>query len=296
MPLSADVDALSAVGQRVRVDTVDARDIPTYRRAVQESRERIRPWNPVNPEDLAYHVSRQSDSHRTFLIRALPDERRGSHDVVGKVNVTGITRGRAFSCVLGYDAYDPYAGRGLFAEGLRLVVDLALGPQPRGLGLHRVEAAVQPGNLRSAGLLRSLGFRRCGYHPRYLWLGDASGRDDWRDHVVYSVDRMSWPAEPYGVHPHDRPVVAVASGPQGVTARDVQAARALAVELGVPVLRDTGGSWTERLADAVTGAVVLTDAATARTLRLHLVVTAHELSTAGAVTQVALQAADLAHG
>ena len=63
---------------------------------------------------------------------------------------------------MGYDAYDPYAGRGLFAEGLRLVVGLVLAAEPGGMGLHRLEANVQPGNTVSAGLLRSLGFQREG--------------------------------------------------------------------------------------------------------------------------------------
>ena len=52
-------------------------------------------------------------------------------------------------------------------------------------GLHRVEASVQPGNVRSAGLLRSLGLRRRGAWPAYLWLPEADGTHAWRDHVIY---------------------------------------------------------------------------------------------------------------
>lgn len=293
--LSADVRPLSALGARVRIDTITDSDVPEYRRAVEGSRDRIRPWNPVNPDDLAYHLRRQSDSHRTFLIRVLPGERRGGHGIVGKVNVTGITRGRAFSAVLGYDAYDPYAGLGLFAEGLRLVVDVALQPIPRGLGLHRIEAAVQPGNVRSAGLLRRLGFRRRGDHPRYLWLADAEGRDAWRDHVVYGVDRMTWPGDAYPVERSDHPVVVVAMAGHAPTAAEVDAARALAAELGVPVLRDAPGAWTERLTDAVTGAVVVTTPEVAATLRAHRIITADDLPDRAAVTRVALDVAHRAH-
>ena len=35
--------------------------------------------------------------------------------MVGKVSVTDAVRGRFESAAMGYDAYDPYAGRGLFA-------------------------------------------------------------------------------------------------------------------------------------------------------------------------------------
>lgn len=296
MPLSSEPAPLSEVGERVRVDTITQADIPIYRRAVEESRERIRPWNPVNPDDLPYHLQRQSDLHRTFLIRALPHVRRGAHDVVGKVNVTGITRGRAFSGVMGYDAYDPYAGQGLFAEGLRLVVEVSLRPSPRGLGLNRVEAAVQPGNVRSAGLLRSIGFRRRGAYPNYLWLGDETGREAWRDHVVYGADRGDWPTDPYPPQDHDRPIVVVT--PDGANDGDtVAAARALAVEIGVPVVRADDGTLAERLADAVTGAVVVADQATweAGGTRAHHIASARDLADPASVTRTALYVRDRAH-
>ncbi|GAB47224.1 GNAT family N-acetyltransferase [Mobilicoccus pelagius] len=306
MPLSAELRPLSAVGERVRVDTVVETDVPAYRRAVETSRERIRPWNPVNPDDLAFHLRRQSDEHRTFLVRALPHVRVRGHDIVGKVNLTGIQRGRAFSGVLGYDAYDPYAGKGLFAEGLRLVVDVAFAPMPHGLGLNRVEAAVQPGNVRSAGLLRSLGFRRRGAYPRYLWLADAEGRDAWRDHVVYGVDRYDWPAEPYDRDDVAGPVVVVEAGAGEPGPRDVAAARALAAEMGVPVLRPTGpatgrpdAAWAERLADAATGAVVLVGRGggvpSTGAPWAHTAVTTADLDGPSAVTRVALDAHRLAH-
>lgn len=296
MPLSSEPAPLSEVGDRVRVDTITQADIPIYRRAVEESRERIRPWNPVNPDDLPYHLQRQSDLHRTFLIRALPHVRRGAHDVVGKVNVTGITRGRAFSGVMGYDAYDPYAGQGLFAEGLRLVVEVSLRPSPRGLGLNRVEAAVQPGNVRSAGLLRSIGFRRRGAYPNYLWLGDETGREAWRDHVVYGADRGDWPTDPYPPQDHDCPIVVVT--PDGASDGDtVAAARALAVEIGVPVVRADDGTLAERLADAVTGAVVVADQATweAGGTRAHHIASARDLADPASVTRTALYVRDRAH-
>lgn len=292
--LSPEPAPLWAVGDRVRVDTITPADLATYRRAVLMSRDRIRPWNPVNPDDLPYHLQRQSNEHRTFLIRALEVDPGAGHDIVGKVNVTGITRGRAFSGVMGYDSYDPYAGQGLFAEGLRLIVDVALRPVPRGLGLNRVEAAVQPGNVRSAGLLRSLGFRRRGSYPAYLWLGDTDGREAWRDHVVYGVDRADWPAAGYAPHEYDGPVVVVVPADE-LSERDVAAVRALARELGVPVVRGSGAPVAERLDDAVTGAVVLTDAATAHNLVAHEFVEPGDLDSAAAITRVALTAASRAH-
>lgn len=218
---------LTARGQRVWVAPVTKADLAPYRRAVECSRERVAHWNPVDPTDLERHLRFQSSGHRTFIVHAVA--RRGEHDIVGRVNVTNVVRGRALAATLGYDAYDPYAGRGLFAEGLRLVVDLALAPEPRGVGLHRLEASVQPGNVRSAGLLRSLGFCRRGAWPDYLWLPDGTGLSAWRDHVTYGVVASGWPAPPYAAEEPTRPVVLVAPGHPTVAA-------ALARELAVPLL------------------------------------------------------------
>ena len=131
-------EPLTARGARVRVAPVNRADLVPYRHAVAASRERLARWNPVDPGDLERHLRFQSSGHRTFIVHALDPE--AEHDIVGRVNVTNVVRGRALAATMGYDAYDPYAGRGLFAEGLRLVVDLILAPEPRGMGLHRVEA------------------------------------------------------------------------------------------------------------------------------------------------------------
>ena len=56
-----------------------------------------------------------------------------------------------------------------------------------GLGLHRVEANVQPGNTASLRLVLSSGFRCEGYAPRLVHI---DGR--WRDHVRFAIDLESW--------------------------------------------------------------------------------------------------------
>lgn len=219
---------LAASGDRVHVRTVEEGDLAAYRTAVLASRERLRVWNPANPDDLRWHLSAQSDLHRTFMI--LARDPRGDHGIVGKVNVTNVVRGRFQSAVMGYDSYDPYAGQGLFREGLALIVGLAFARD--GMDLHRVEANVQPGNAVSAGMLRSLGFRKERFIPRMLYLSDAQGRDAWRDHDAYAVTREEWPAPAYA--PHDWPYLAAVVTGRSELRGDL--ARALSVELGVPRL------------------------------------------------------------
>lgn len=247
---------LAASGARVHVRTVRPDDVEPYRRAVLASAERLRQWNPVNPDDLARHIAMQSTDYRTFMI--LAHEPEGGQPLVGRANLTNAVRGRFRSVAMGYDAYDPYAGRGLFGEGLRLVLDLAFAELGQGgMDLHRVEANVQPGNVASAGLLRSLGFRHEGYSPRYLYLSDADGVESWRDHDRYALTREDWPSTPYAAAQPRRVVVWLAGG-------DAPAGEALgrqvAEALVLPLLRASTADETalaDRLRDSPGGAVVL---------------------------------------
>jgi RimJ/RimL family protein N-acetyltransferase len=229
-------DPMTATGERVCVRPVRREDVEPYRQAVELSRERLARWNPVDPDDIMRHLAAQSEAHRTFLV--LARDAGGAHGVVGKINVTNVVRGRFQSASLGYDAYDPYAGRRLFREGLGLVVGLALTPaEAGGMGLHRVEASVQPGNVASAGVLRSLGFRHEGFTPRMLRLAGPDGREAWRDHERYAVTADEWPAEPYR-RPASRPLVVLVNGLPG-SGKSTLAAD-LADELGLPLLsKDT---------------------------------------------------------
>jgi ribosomal-protein-alanine N-acetyltransferase len=106
--------------------------------------------------------------------------------LAGVINASEIVLGAFRSAYLGYYAFVPHAGHGYMREGLVEVIRLAFGK----LKLHRLEANIQPANERSIGLVRSLGFEREGYSPRYLKI---AGR--WRDHERWALRTESWSAK-----------------------------------------------------------------------------------------------------
>jgi RimJ/RimL family protein N-acetyltransferase len=98
--------------------------------------------------------------------------------ICGVMNLSEVVRGCFQSAYLGYYALAPHAGKGFMSAGLSLVLDRAFGD----LALHRLEANIQPKNLRSIELVRRAGFRCEGLSPRYLKI---AGR--WRDHERWAI-------------------------------------------------------------------------------------------------------------
>jgi ribosomal-protein-alanine N-acetyltransferase len=99
-------------------------------------------------------------------------------ELCGVINLSEIVRGSFQSAYMGYYALAPHAGKGFMSAGIELVITQAFGA----LGLHRLEANIQPKNLRSVQLVRRAGFRCEGLSPRYLKI---AGR--WRDHERWAI-------------------------------------------------------------------------------------------------------------
>jgi ribosomal-protein-alanine N-acetyltransferase len=165
-----------AVGRRVLLRRPTPRDAAALIDFVRASRRLHRPWvaPPADrPAFRAWLTRLRRRTHAGFLVC-----RREDGAIAGVVNVSEIVRGHLQSAYLGYYASARHAGQGYMTEGLALVVRHAFGA----LGLHRLEANIQPGNAASRALARRAGFRREGFSPRYL---EVLGR--WRDHERWAI-------------------------------------------------------------------------------------------------------------
>jgi ribosomal-protein-alanine N-acetyltransferase len=103
--------------------------------------------------------------------------------LLGCMNLNEIVRGSFQNAFLGYWIGVDHARKGYSTEALQLALEHAF----RGLGLHRVEANIQPGNAPSAALVRAAGFRLEGRSLRYLYIGT-----EWADHDRWALTVEEW--------------------------------------------------------------------------------------------------------
>ncbi|MFF8716892.1 GNAT family N-acetyltransferase [Streptomyces sp. NPDC015184] len=178
-----------AAGRRVLIRPFTREDAEEFTHRARESRDLHHPWlfPPVDTRAYVAYVARLIDdpARAGFLVCEREDAGDageavggGAGGIVGFININNIVTG-AFRCgALGYGAFAHAAGRGLMGEGLDLVLRHAFGP----LGLHRLEANVQPGNEASIALVRRAGFRLEGFSPDFLLIDGA-----WRDHERWAI-------------------------------------------------------------------------------------------------------------
>jgi ribosomal-protein-alanine N-acetyltransferase len=164
------------VTRRVAISVLGPADCREFLAAARASKRLHTPWVAPPLTAAAYRRALrnlQPPAHYPFVIRRLDTGK-----LVGCINITNIVRGAFRSAYLGYYAFAGQERQGLMKEGLRLVTRHAFGK----LGLHRLEANIQPGNRASIALARACGFTREGYSPRYLKI-----RGRWRDHERWAL-------------------------------------------------------------------------------------------------------------
>ncbi|MFG1703399.1 GNAT family N-acetyltransferase [Nonomuraea sp. M3C6] len=167
-----------ARGTRTGIRRIDRRDRTEFLALNRESAELLGQWMPGGPvttdEAFEAYVARFDEpANEGFVICRLDTDA-----IVGRANINNIVRGSHQAGTLGYCAYASTTGRGYMTEGLGLLVPYAFGE----LGLHRIEANIQPANAPSLSLIKRVGFRREGYSSNFQFIDGA-----WRDHERWAV-------------------------------------------------------------------------------------------------------------
>ncbi|MFI0981000.1 GNAT family N-acetyltransferase [Streptomyces sp. NPDC021093] len=168
----------SAQGSQVLLRPVTAEDEERFIELARMSVDLHRPWVgiPCTPSGFSAYLARSDRTTGVCMVVCLKDR----SDLAGMVNINGIVREPYQRGVLGYAAFLPHAGRGYMSTGVALAVHYAFDE----LGLHRLEADIQPGNTASLRLVRQLGFRKEGVSPGFIKIGGV-----WRDHERWALTR-----------------------------------------------------------------------------------------------------------
>ncbi|WP_376088593.1 GNAT family N-acetyltransferase [Roseomonas sp. CCTCC AB2023176] len=144
-------------------------DGPALIAAHRAGRELHHPWIHPFTDEAGFDAWRERALTGNFLGLIVEAE----EGIAGIVNISNIVLGAFRNATLGYWAMPGMTGRGYLSEGVRQVAMLAFTE----LGLHRLEANIQPGNAPSLGVARRAGFRKEGFSPRMLHIAG-----EWRDH------------------------------------------------------------------------------------------------------------------
>jgi ribosomal-protein-alanine N-acetyltransferase len=145
----------------------------------------LQPWEATQPEKSLYRSSLVSylrmlaGAHREHL------RKQGQSWVItfgdelaGQLTVGSIVRGSNRSALVGYWIDQKFAGRGIVPTALALAVDHSF----QVVGLHRLEAGIQPENHASRRVMEKLGFHEEGLRRGLVHINGA-----WRDHLCYAL-------------------------------------------------------------------------------------------------------------
>jgi ribosomal-protein-alanine N-acetyltransferase len=98
--------------------------------------------------------------------------------LVGIVSLMDVVRGLFQNAFVGLTIFNNYWKSGYGRAATEAVVDIAFND----LGLHRLEAGIEPRNIRCIRGTRAFGFRKEGRKRRAVYL-----RGQWRDLMMYSL-------------------------------------------------------------------------------------------------------------
>jgi ribosomal-protein-alanine N-acetyltransferase len=98
--------------------------------------------------------------------------------LIGSVGLNDISRGLFQNAFLGYRIHNPHWGYGYAKEAVKAALDIGF----KDLGLHRIEAGIEPRNLQSVAVAKACKLRYEGLSPKRLYY-----KDRWVDLLIFAA-------------------------------------------------------------------------------------------------------------
>ncbi|MFZ2511398.1 MAG: GNAT family protein [Gordonia sp. (in: high G+C Gram-positive bacteria)] len=169
----------------VTVRPIRARDSKVWSALRIRNQNQLLPWEPTGAGqwDWRHRPSSWAPLYSVLNTEAkrgnvLPFVIEVDGAYVGQMTIGNVQRGAVRSAWIGYWVDAASSGKGVATAAVALGVDHCFGP----VGLHRLEATVQPTNGGSQAVLTKVGFREEGLLRRYM---DVNGR--FRDHLLLGL-------------------------------------------------------------------------------------------------------------
>ncbi|ASC70991.1 Putative ribosomal-protein-alanine acetyltransferase [Halomicronema hongdechloris C2206] len=169
-------------GSRVFIRPPSRDDWPELLALHQRSQWFHQPWAslPLTESECKRYISRChcDETFQGWLIC-----HQTHQQIIGVANLSLLVYRLFQRAHLGYYVDIDFAGQGFMSAGLQLVLDHAFYQ----LGVHQIEANIQPDNTASIKLVKRLGFTRQGVSRRYLKINN-----DWCDHEHWCLRVEDW--------------------------------------------------------------------------------------------------------
>jgi Acetyltransferases, including N-acetylases of ribosomal proteins len=170
---------------RLRLDRLEASDAPAlFAYRGDDAVARYQGWKPASLAEAEAFINEQADvpfgTKDAWCQLAVRD--RATGDLVGDLGVhfpASTSDAIEFGISLRPDAQ----GHGYAREVMAAMLDLAFGAW----GYRRTVGSVDPRNVSSIALLRSLGFRQEAHHVESYFF-----RGEWVDDVIYAMLAREW--------------------------------------------------------------------------------------------------------
>ena len=124
---------------------------------------------PLTENNFARYIESLDNIRKIGFFICFSDTKK----IIGVVNIREIIKGYFRSAFLGFYLAKEFEGKGLMYAGLSEVMKYAFDT----IDLHRLEANIQPDNIRSKSLVKKLGFKYEGFSEKYLKING-----EWKDH------------------------------------------------------------------------------------------------------------------